>query len=99
MAFDNGVVVKIEASTDLELMTVSLVMPPSLKTKVDGLMGNYDDDSANDIRAYNGTELSSSASEEDIYPVALTWITNSSTSLFSYRKLTEDLVALASIRS
>lgn len=40
MAFDNNIVAMIKVDFELKMMVVSMVMDPSLKTKVSGLMGN-----------------------------------------------------------
>lgn len=41
MAFDNQVTAKVSASFDLELMTVSMVIPGGMAGNLMGLMGTY----------------------------------------------------------
>ncbi|XP_067950366.1 uncharacterized protein [Watersipora subatra] len=84
LSFSNGVVVKITANFEFELMTVNIVMAPSLEGNIEGLMGNFNGDSSDDFLYPNGSTLNSSSTEEEIYPWGLSWMTNSSNSLFSY---------------
>ena len=121
LAFSNNVVVKVTASFDLQLMTVTIVMEPNMGGKIEGLLGkitiisfhesmfivisesnlnltdelnckfmiigNFNGDKEDEFTFPNGTVLfNSSATEEEVYPWGLSWMTTPETSLFTYCK-------------
>lgn len=63
--FSNGV--SITVSLSLGILTSVVTLPMDLQNKVSGLLGNFNDDSTDDLIYPNGTSLSSGASDMMIH--------------------------------
>ena len=68
-----------------QMFHVILTVPNSLKGKIKGLVGYWDDNPLNDLMIPNGTWVPINSSNFDIHHrFGMTWSTNNHTSLFTY---------------
>ncbi|XP_005107855.2 protein mesh [Aplysia californica] len=77
-----GVSVLVEVTPDL--LNIMVIAGSQLKGQLEGLLGNYDGDSSNDLMGFDGTLLDPSASMRAIhYGFGMTWEVNANDSLFT----------------
>ncbi|XP_023932116.1 uncharacterized protein LOC106156983 [Lingula anatina] len=82
MVFSSQVEVKTSAS--FNMTTISVAAPASWKGTLSGLLGNFNDNPADDIKFSNGTQLPSNSTEEELYYWGQTWAIDPAQSLFTY---------------
>ena len=88
----NGVITTITSgplggitSLSLQVLVPNTLQSTNSGSQLNGLLGPFDGNPANDLTFQNGTVLPASSASSEVYPFGLSWmITNSTTSWFAY---------------